>query len=316
MKHPSLIILLLSVMTLPLAAQNDLSEVEIKAEKVAGTVYILTGAGGNLGASVGEDGIILIDDQYAPLAPKIRAALAEIADAEVLYVLNTHWHGDHTGGNEYFGEIAPVVSHHNVRKRLAEGMDRGGRTIEPAPEEALPVLTFGDDLILHYNGEAIHAIHLPHGHTDGDIAILFPESNVIHMGDHYFQGRFPFIDLQSGGSVRGMIRNIRNVLEILPADARVIPGHGDLSNASELKEHLEMLKATSRVVRDALDEGKTLDQMKEEKILKEWEDLSWGFISTDRYLETLVEDLSKPETHHRRHHHGEKSHQHRHHEGD
>lgn len=276
-------------------AQQDLSGVEIKATNVAENIYMLTGAGGNLGVSVGEDGIILIDDQYAPLSSRIRAALSELSDGQILYVLNTHWHGDHTGGNEFFGEMAPIVSHHNVRKRLAEGSEE--REIAPAPEEALPVLTFGHDLTLHYNGEDIRAIHLPHGHTDGDIAIWFPESNVIHMGDHYFQGRFPFIDLASGGSVRGMIRNVRTVLDMVPPDIRVIPGHGALSDAAGLQEYLTMLEETSAVVSQALAEGKTAEQMKEEKILSKWENLSWNFISTDRFIQTLADDLSKPEPH-------------------
>ncbi|MBW3671984.1 MAG: MBL fold metallo-hydrolase [Acidobacteria bacterium] len=284
--------------TLPLAGQQDLSEVEIKANKVGGNVYMLTGAGGNLGASVGEDGIILIDDQYAPLAPRIRAALSELSERDVLYVLNTHWHGDHTGGNEFFGEIAPVVSHHNVRKRLAEGS--AARNIEPAPAEALPVLTFGDDLTLHFNGEEIRAIHLPHGHTDGDIVIWFPESNVIHMGDHYFNGIFPFIDLASGGSVRGMIRNVASVIEMVPAGAQVIPGHGKLSNIAELKSYLSMLEETSAVVSRAIDEGMAIEQMKEAGLLAKWDDWSWNFITTDRYLQTLVDDLSKPDEHHHR----------------
>lgn len=295
----SLIFVLLALLSVPLAAQQDLSEVKIEAKKVAGNVYILTGAGGNLGASVGEDGIILIDDQYAPLAPRIQAALSELSERDVLYVLNTHWHGDHTGGNEFFGEIAPVVSHHNVRKRLAEGS--AARNIEPAPAEALPVLTFGDDLTLHFNGEEIRAIHLPHGHTDGDIVIWFPESNVIHMGDHYFNGMFPFIDLASGGSVRGMIRNVASVIEMIPADAQVIPGHGKLSNVAELKTYLSMLEETSAVVSRAIDEGMTIEQMKEAGLLAKWENWSWNFISTDRYLQTLVDDLSQPDQHYHAH---------------
>lgn len=287
------IILFVSLLALPAMAQRDFSEVEIEVRQVAGTVYMLTGAGGNLGASVGTDGIILIDDQFAPLAPKIRTALAELSDADVLYVLNTHWHGDHTGGNEFFGEMAPIVSHHNVRKRLAEGMAGPGRKVEPAPEAALPVLTFGDDLTLHYNGEEIRAIHLPHGHTDGDIAIWFTDSNVIHVGDHYFEGRFPFIDLNSGGSVRGLVRNIQTVIEMVPPDVKVIPGHGELSNIARMKGYLAMLEATASVVEKALGEGKSLEQMKEEKILAEWEEWSWSFIPTDSYLQTLVTDLSK-----------------------
>lgn len=289
------------------SAQQDFSKVEIESTKVAGNVWMLTGAGGNMGASIGEDGIILIDDQYAPLAPRIKEELARLSDSEVLYVLNTHWHGDHTGGNEAFGDVATLVAHHNVRKRLAEGMEK--RSTPPAADGALPVLTFGKDLTLHYNGEEIRLIHLPHGHTDGDSVVWFPQSNVIHMGDLYFQGRFPYIDLDSGGSVRGVIRNLELVLDMIPGNSHVIPGHGKLSNVAELREYLGMIEATVARVSAAINDGKTLEQMKDERILAEWEENSWSFIPTDRYLEILHTDLSRPEAD--RHEHGGLRHSHK-----
>jgi cyclase len=302
---------LLAVLALPILAQVDFDQVEIEATHVGGTVYMLKGLGGNIGASIGEDGIVLIDDQYAPLAPKIRAALAELSDKEILYVLNTHWHGDHTGGNEFFGETAPIIAHHNVRKRLAEGMDLPGRTTPPAPEGALPVLTFGDDLVLHLNGETIEAIHLPEGHTDGDLVVWFPRSNVIHMGDHYFAGRFPFIDLASGGSVRGLIRNLHTVIERVPATVRIIPGHGPLSTITEMKTYLAMIEETAAVVVKAIEQGLTLDEMKERAVLSTWDDWSWNFITTDRYLTMLHDDLSTTRRSHKAHHRHGTEHGHR-----
>src|SRR5262249_53014294 len=190
-------------------AQQDFDKVEIKATEVAGTVYMLEGAGGNIGVSAGDDGLLIVDDQFAPLAPKIEAALKGIADKPLKFVLNTHWHGDHTGGNAAFGMKAPIIAQTNVRKRLLEG--NAQRQIPPAPKEALPVVTFDEDVTIHFNGEDIHVVHYPHGHTDGDAIIYFPSSNVLHMGDDFFNGRFPFIDVSSGGSVKGLIANIEKV---------------------------------------------------------------------------------------------------------
>src|SRR5512141_989802 len=207
-------------------AQQDLSKVEIKVTKVAGTVYMLEGAGGNIGVSVGEDGVVLVDDQFAPLAPKIRQALKGITDKPLKFVLNTHFHGDHTGGNAQFGSEAPIIAHENVRRRLKEGGTVGGSDVKPAPKEALPVITFNDRATVHLNGEDIRAIHFPHGHTDGDSVIFFPTSNVVHMGDDFVTYGFPFVDVRSGGSVSGVIAGVEKVLGMTPPDVKVIPGHG------------------------------------------------------------------------------------------
>lgn len=268
------------------AQQRDFSTVEIKATKVAGTVYMLTGAGGNIGVSVGEDGIVIVDDQFAPLAPKIKGALKAITDKPIKFILNTHYHGDHTGGNEILGREAPILAHDNVRKRLASGSSRSAA----APRGALPVVTFNHSATIHVNGEEIRAVHFPSGHTDGDAVIYFPQSNVIHMGDHFFNANFPYIDVESGGSVRGFTANVENVLATLPDDVKVIPGHGTLADKAALRRYLDMLKGTYAAVQNAIGEGKTLEQMKTEKVLAPWESWSWNFINTNAFIDVLYRE--------------------------
>jgi len=285
----SLIVLLVAVSS---NAQQDLSKVEIKVTKVSGNIYMLEGAGGNIGASVGSDGILIVDDQYAPLVPKIQAALKTITKRPVRFVLNTHWHGDHTGGNEAFGATAPIIAHTNVRARLSREATRGGEKIPAAPPAALPVITFDDRLTVHLNGEDIRAIHFPHGHTDGDSVIFFTKSNVVHMGDHFFAGRYPFIDLDSGGSVRGFIRNLDAVVAELPAGVKVIPGHGSLSTLQELKTHIAGLKEIVAIIEKGIASGRTAEQLKKEKVLAKFESWSWRVISSDKFIETVFTDLT------------------------
>jgi glyoxylase-like metal-dependent hydrolase (beta-lactamase superfamily II) len=275
-------------------AQQDWSSVEVKAQKVAGSVHMLTGAGGNIGVSVGDDGIVLIDDQYAPLAPKIEAALKTITDRPVRFILNTHYHGDHTGGNEHFGKTAPIVAHENVRKRLASGTRRGEHTIPPAPAGALPVVTFNDTLTIHLNGEDVRAVHMPHGHTDTDSVIWFTRSNVVHMGDDFFNGLFPFVDTENGGSVRGLIANIEKVLSTVPDDARIIPGHGALSDKAGLRRFLDMLRATLSTVERGVAAGQSLETLKSEKVLAQWDDWGKGYIKTDVWIDTLHAEATAP----------------------
>lgn len=284
-------VVLMGVLALPLFAQRDFSEVEIKVHPVAGKIYMLEGAGGNIGVSAGEDGIVIIDDQYAPLAPKIKAALAGIVDAPVRFVINTHYHGDHTGGNEIFGESAPIIAHTNVRKRMQQGTP--AFKIPPAAEGALPVITFDDAVSVHFNGEEIRAVHFPHGHTDGDSVIWFTGSNVVHMGDNFFAGVYPFIDIEGGGSVRGLIANLDRILPTLPDDVKIIPGHGPLSNRKELQAYREMLVETSAIVEQGVREGKTAEELKEAKVLSKYDRLSWNFINSDRFLDILYRDLSR-----------------------
>src|SRR5213083_2404246 len=291
--HKAFVLAALTVATSSLFAQTrDFSNVQIKATKVAGTVYMLTGAGGNIGVSSGDDGIVIVDDQFAPLAPKIKDALKGIADKPIKFILNTHYHGDHTGGNEVFGKDAPIIAHENVRRRLQSGTTAGGRTVPPAPKGALPVVTFNDRVTIHANGEDIRALHVPSGHTDGDSVIFFPQNNVVHMGDDFVRYGFPFIDVASGGNVQGMIDAMEKATAQLPADVKVIPGHGALSNLDDVRAYTKMLKETSGVVQKALDGLKTLDQMKQEKILAPWEKFSGQFVNTDAFIETLYNSVT------------------------
>lgn len=276
---------------------QDFSKVEIKVIKVAGNVYMLEGAGGNIGVSVGPDGILIVDDQYAPLADKIKAALKTLGEGKLKFILNTHWHGDHTGGNATFGPDAPIIAHTNVRKRLAEGLNVPNRNTKPAPKEALPVITFDDSLSVHFNGEDIRVIHVPRGHTDGDSVIYFPGANVVHMGDQFFVDRFPFVDLASGGDVEGYTKNVGDVLAKLPAGVKIIPGHGALSTAEDLKRFHRMLVETTDIVRKKIAAGKTLDQIKSEGLPEEWKSWGSGFIKQDPWLETIFTSMSrKPKT--------------------
>ncbi|HUI53001.1 MAG TPA: MBL fold metallo-hydrolase [Terriglobales bacterium] len=282
------------------AQEHDFSKVQIKVTKVSGNIYMLEGDGGNIAASVGEDGIVIVDDQFAPLADKIQAALKDlkITDKPVRFVINTHYHGDHTGGNAPFATSgSTVIAQDNVRKRLETGGTAGNggslkMEAKPAPKAALPVITFDHDVTVHLNGEDIRALHFPAGHTDGDAVIFFPKNNVVHMGDDFVRYGFPFIDVASGGSVQGMIAAMDKVSAELPADVKVIPGHGALSNLDDVRAFVKMLKETSAAVQKAIDDHETLDQMKQEKILAPWSKWSGEFIDSDKFIETLYNSLT------------------------
>ncbi len=277
------------------AAQQDFSKVEIKVTKIAGNVYMLEGSGGNIGVSVGKDGILIVDDQFAPLADKIKAALKTLGDGKLKFVLNTHWHGDHTGGNVVFGPEAPIIAHDNVRKRLAteQRQEFFKRTTPASPDEALPVITFDSSLSVHFNGEEIKVIHFPHGHTDGDSVIFFTGSNVVHMGDDMFANRFPFVDLESGGNVQGLIKNIAEIIPKLPAGVKLIPGHGPVSTIDDLKAYHRMLLETTDVVAQKMKAGKKLEQIKTEGLPEKWKEWGSGFIKADVWIETIYRSLSQ-----------------------
>ncbi len=278
----------------PSAAQQDFSKVEVKATPVAGKVYLLQGAGGNIGVSVGSDGLLIVDDQYAPLAEKIQAALRGLPGAGKLrFVLNTHWHGDHTGGNEHFGAEAPIVAHTNVRKRMSTEQTVFGEKVPASPARALPVVTFDEALSIHWNGEEIQAIHFPNGHTDGDTVVFFTGSNVVHLGDDYFAGRFPFVDLGSGGSVTGLTENIDRILARLPEDVKIIPGHGPLSTRQDLAAYRDMLAETTGIVRERIAAGQSLEQVKKAGLPEKWQEWGSGFIKTDLWLEIVFNSLQQ-----------------------
>ena len=282
----------------PPPADDKFAGVTVKVQKVAGSVYMLQGAGGNIGASVGDDGIVLVDDEFAPLAPKVKDALRTISDKPIKVVLNTHWHGDHTGANTVFGETAPIVAQENVRKRLVSGgpaLHIGDQAVPPTPPAArgaLPVLTFDDRVFVHLNGEDIRAIHFPAGHTDGDSVIVFTQSNVVHMGDDFVTYGFPFVDLTSGGSVRGMIAALDKVVAQVPPDAKVIPGHGDLATIDDLKKLSAALKDCVRLVDAEVKRKKSLAQIQAAKVLAKHDDLAKGPITADLFVETLYKELT------------------------
>ena len=282
------------------AQDDDFSKVQIKVTKVSGNIYMLEGAGGNIAASVGEDGIVIVDDEFAPLAEKIAAALKNIGvtDKPVRFVINTHYHGDHTGANANFAKDgSTLIAQDNVRKRLESGGEAGnGGSIKmqnkPAEKAALPIITFEHDVTVHLNGEDIRALHFPAGHTDGDAIIYFPKNNVVHMGDDFVRYGFPFIDVASGGSIQGMIAACEKSIAQLPADVKVIPGHGAISNADDVRAYIKMLKETSAAVETAIKAHKSLDQMKKEKILAHWSKFSGDFVNEDVFTETLHNSLT------------------------
>jgi len=274
-------------------AQQDFSKVEIKAYRVHGNIYLLEGSGGNIGASVGPDGILIVDDQFAPLADKIQAVLKGIGGGRLKFILNTHWHYDHTGGNKVFGPEAPIIAHTNVRKRLMTEQKIFDRIIPPEPKDAWPVITFDASLSLHFNGEEIKMIHFPHGHTDGDSVIFFTRSNVVHMGDHFFAGRFPFVDLGSGGDVEGLTKNVGAVIHQFSADVKIIPGHGPLSTLDDLKTYHRMLIETTDIVHQRIAAGKNLEKIKAEGMPDKWKSWGSGFISTDQWIEIIYRSLTK-----------------------
>jgi cyclase len=266
-------------------AQRDLSNVQIKATQVAGNIHMLEGSGGNIAVSTGPDGVLMVDDQFAPLAEKIAAAIEKLDQGPIKFVLNTHWHGDHTGGNAHFGKKASIVAHANVRKRLADKSD--------TPKEALPVVTFGDSASVHLNGEEIRLIHFGPGHTDGDCIIHFTKSGVFHMGDLFFNGRFPFVDLGSGGDVAGLLKIIETALQKIPADAKIIPGHGALATRADLETYRDMLVETTGLVKKAIADGKTVAEVKAAGLPEKYKDWGSGFINTSRWLEISFNSLSK-----------------------
>jgi glyoxylase-like metal-dependent hydrolase (beta-lactamase superfamily II) len=267
------------------AGQADrFAEVEVTAQQVSGSVYMLTGAGGNIGVTVGPDGTLIIDDQFAPLADKIQAALNGLGGGKPRLVLNTHFHGDHTGSNAHFGTDGTIIAHDNVRIRLL-----GTPDIDRA---ALPLVTFEESLTVHFNDEEMRLIHLPEGHTDGDSVVWFTGANVIHLGDHLFVDRFPFVDIQSGGTVAGFADNLARVLDMVPDDIQVIPGHGPLTDKAAIEKSVHMIRTTRKVVTDALNSGMNTEQIVAQGLGPQWANFGGGFISEERWIQILVADLA------------------------
>ena len=271
-----------------LNAQN-IKDAQITTHKVTDQIYMLEGWGGNIGVFTGDDGTLMIDSQFAELSDKIKAAISEISDNNVHYLVNTHWHGDHTGGNQNFGnEGAVIVGHNNVRERLNKDQTRPFRGTTPAaPEIAWPVITFDDSMQLHHNGESIQLIHVDNAHTDGDAFVYFPKANVIHMGDCFFKDRFPYVDLDSGGTPDGAIKAIEAALLIADDETKIIPGHGSLANKQDLQNCLDMYLEMRDRTKEALEDGLTVEQALEAKITAGYEHLVWGFINEEKFMKML-----------------------------
>ena len=288
-------IIIISLLIAQAAYSRDFTNVELKTIHVSSNIYMLEGihgfAGGNIGVSIGDDGILIVDDQFSEMNEKIRAALARLKPGQPRFVLNTHWHGDHTGGNTDFSKNATIIAHQNVRKRLMHEQTNALATTPARPKQAWPVITFDESLTLHFNNETIKVLHLPNGHTDGDSIIYFTESNVVHMGDHYFAGMFPFVDIATGGNVLSFADNVKRAIDSVPDDVNIIPGHGPLSNKGELITYYKMLQDSIRFVQQNLDKGMTLEEILKIGLpehLKSWET---GFIKADKWLTFIYQSI-------------------------
>ena len=278
-------------------AQRDFSKVEIEPQPVAENLYMLTGAGGNMALFAGDDGAFLVDDQFAPLSEKIVAAVGKLTDKPLRFVVNTHWHGDHTGGNENMGKAgALIVAHENVRKRMSteQFTKLWNRTTPPAAAGALPVITFTDATTFHWNGDEVRVQHVGPAHTDGDSIIIFKNANVIHMGDTFFNGSYPYVDLSAGGSVDGVIANAARVLEMADDKTQIIPGHGPLTDKKGLQEYHDLLVRLRNKIKTLVDAGNSKEQVIAAKPTKEFdENYGQGFMKPDIWTGIVYDSLKQ-----------------------
>jgi cyclase len=306
--RPLLFSLLLATATALPAQEQDLSKVEIKSTALGGGLYVLEGSGGNIAALTGKDGVLLVDDEFGVLADKIRAALKGLgADEPVRFIVNTHYHSDHTDGNLAFaGAGATIIAHDNLRTRLASGGTAGNggslsREVKPADAGALPAITYQSELTVHLDAEQVRVHHYANAHTDGDSVVFFRVAKAVHMGDIFVRYGFPFIDINGGGNVRGMIAACEDVIRTVPPDTKIIPGHGELASVEDLRTYTKMLEDTSALVEQARAAGKTLEQMKQEKLLGAWSARyapPKAFVDTDVFIESLYNSLAAPRLRH------------------
>lgn len=273
----------------------DWDKAQVKVQKLSANLYLLQGVGGNVSAFVSDEGLALIDCEELQMGPKIEAALKAVSDKPVKYVLNTHWHGDHTGGNAYFGRTAVIIGHDNMRKKMASEHDP--RITDLAV--SLPAITFSDQFTLHMQSGEIHAIHFEHGHTDGDAVVFFPQDNVVLTGDNFTNfnpPHFPAIDTDNDGSggPQGAVAAADYILSHTPDDVRIVPGHGGVATKSDLAKYVAVLKDTTAALQAGIDQGKTLDQLKQENVLAKWAALDSNVIPTNLYIERLYHGLVPP----------------------
>jgi cyclase len=292
------IVTLVSVSTLFVFPHGDnshfpkIQDVVVKTTKVSGNVYLLQGRGGNVGAVVGPEGILIVDDDYKVMSEKLAAALKELGSDKPRFVLNTHWHGDHTEGNELFGKDSTIVAHLNVRRRMMDPPTIFGQKRAPFLPVALPVVTYSESMTIHINGEEVKLVHYPSGHTDGDSVVFFEKAKVVHFGDTFFFGRFPFVDIDSGGSVQGLINNIGSLLQKVPTDAKLIPGHGPLATHADLKNYHSIIVESSKIVTDAMKAGKSLEDIQKAGLPEKFKEAGSGFIKTDAWIATVHRSYS------------------------
>ncbi len=300
-----LIVAVLAFLAVPAAAQQDVATVDVRVERLSPGVAVLFGAGGNIGLSYGEDGNVLVDDQYAPLTEKIVAAVRAVNAGPVRFVINTHWHGDHTGGNENFGKAGAVIlAHDNVRVRMSseQFLEVLNLQVPPSPKGALPIITFAEGVTLHLNGDTIDVIHVANAHTDGDSLVHWRSANVLHMGDIFFH-RFslPFIDLGSGGSIDGLIAAANKGLELARPDTKIIPGHGPMATVTDLIAYRDMLVDVRGKVAAGIEAGRTLEQIQAARPAARY-GLADGFIKPDQFIKAVYTSLrsspqSRPHSH-------------------
>ena len=288
--------ILLFTVSIAFGQDPDFDKVQIKAVKAAGNIHMLMGSGGNIGVCVGNDGVFLVDDQFAPLTEKIKAAIGKISDKDIRFVINTHWHFDHVGGNENMGEMGTVIiAHENVRNRMSKDqfIEFFQKKVPASPKLALPIITFTEDITIYQNKEEIHVFHVNNAHTDGDAVVYFKNSNVIHTGDIYFAGIYPFIDTSSHGSVNGVIKAAKDILLIINDDTKVIPGHGPLSNKAGLIAYVDMLTVMRDKISKLISEGRSQKEILTSKPTQKFDE-KWGhgFLSPDQFVQILYDDLS------------------------
>jgi len=291
----SLVFALLVCLAVPANAQME--DVVIETTPFTDSLHMLSGRGGNLVVCTGDDGIFLIDDQYAPLSEKIMAAIAEVQEGPVRFVLNTHWHGDHTGGNENFGETGSViVAHENVRARMSVDQfnELFDRETPASPEGALPIVTFSEGLTFHVNGLTLEVIHFARAHTDGDAVVRFAEANVIHTGDIVFDGLYPFIDVDSGGSIDGVIAACAAILEMADAQTKIVPGHGPVLGRTEVSAYRDMLVEIRARVATRIEAGDDLEAVKASRPTADWdEELGHVWLTGDQVTELVYRSLTE-----------------------